>query len=153
MAFSYVVPKPRLQIILAQVDKRLHSEFLERLRVEMHATLTRRLTNPGTFKNPTGALSSSIESYVGGQGIVLSSPHDYAKFVEEGTLPYRPKVGGLRNIPGIGLRRVTWKSMMKGKWFYPGTAGKGIFRDAVNSVIAQSGMLVREFDKKALRLS
>lgn len=153
MPFAYTVPRPRLQIWLAQVDSRLHSEFLERLRVEMHATLTRRLTNPGTFKNPTGALSSSIESYVSGGGIVLSSPLDYAKFVEEGTLPYRPKVGGLRKIPGIGLRRVTWKSMMAGKWFYPGQAGKGIFRDSVNDVLALAGTLVREFDRKALELT
>jgi hypothetical protein len=153
MPFTYLVPKPRLQVLMSQVNPRLHAEFLERIRVEIHADLTRRMTKPGTFKNPTGALTSSIETYVGGQGIVIYSPHDYAKFIEEGTLPYRPKVGGLRKIPGIGLRRISWKSMMKGKWFYPGIAGKGIFRDSVNAVLGQAGMLVREFETKSRKLA
>jgi hypothetical protein len=147
---------PRLHGLLSQVDPRLHPEFLERLKTEIHADLTRRMKTPGTFKRPTGALADSIQSWVSGRGIELYSDLDYAKFIEEGTLPRRPKLtfaGKTVGIPGVGPRRISWKSLMDGKWFYPGMAGKGLFRTSASEVLARAGTLVREYDAIARRLS
>lgn len=155
MSFTYLVPMTRLQHLLLQVDQRLHPEFLERLRVEIHADLTRRMTKPGTFKSSTGTLDRSVTSYVSGRGIVLYSPLDYARFVEEGTKPRRASVGMVGktvSIPGVGPRRITWKSLMEGKWSYPGTAGKGLFRTSVDEVLGRAGTLLTEFNTTASRL-
>ncbi|HET6456518.1 MAG TPA: hypothetical protein VFI02_19100 [Armatimonadota bacterium] len=152
MSFSYLVPYTRLVPLLSQIDKRLHPGFVERLRVEIHAELTRSMQKPGTFKAPSGTLSSSITSWVSGRGIVLHSPLDYARFVEEGTRPHRGKIGQTVKIPGIGYRKVTWKSMMEGKWQYPGAAGKRLFANAVDAVLLRGGTVVREYDAMSRRL-
>lgn len=112
---------------------------MERIRIEVHADITRRLARgegPGTV--PIGLLNSDISSWAMPQGLLLTGELD------PGSLSKKKPLGRL----GRGMAPKAWNleslRATSPDWVYPGAAGGGVFRDAVDMVRLRGGVLVEE---------
>lgn len=139
MAFSYTVPLSVFSDLFEHTDRALHPELAERLRVEIHADIARRLSGPGLL-TAMGPQSTPFDSMQTGDDLVfygenLTGPRDH--------LTAAPRQGR-EMARGLGANQ-------KGRYPDPALAG-GAFAAAVNSVLASSFILRREFEDKSERL-
>lgn len=108
------------------------SQFRERLKPGISEAIR------NVCKSPTGRLSDSISIHSEGlRTIRIVSSADYAKDVESGTSP-RTMWHLINQVVPIKLsgttifRKVTLKSILAGKWHYPGTPGKSFVEKGAN---------------------
>lgn len=135
--WTYVVPMHALETVLVQVQATARHVLQERLRVEIHADVTRRIfqgQGPGTV--PVGLLSDDITSYALPQGVFLSGNLSVDAIEKRGpaaSLHRRPRAMTMEVSDASGP-----------EWVYPGDAAGGIFRDAVTMVLLHGDRLAQE---------
>lgn len=135
--WTYVVPVHALETALVQVAAVQRHLLMDRMRIEIHADVTRRLyQGQGPGRVPVGLLSSDIASYALPQGIFLVGDIPVAaisKREPRGTLDRKPHAFTLEVSDASGP-----------EWVYPGDAAGGIFRDAVSMVLFYGTHLAKE---------
>jgi hypothetical protein len=139
MPFSYTVPLSAFSDLYKATDPALHPELTERLRIEIHADLARRVSGQ-SLMTAMGPSSTSFDSVGTSDEIVfygdeLTGPRT--------RLTAAPRQGA-EMASGLGANT---------SWRYPGDAGNGLFAASVNSVMAKSGSLKTAFLKKSSKLS
>lgn len=139
MTFSYTVPLSVFSDIFQHTDRALYPELIERLRVEIHADVARRLSGPGLI-TAMGPQSTPFDSMQTGDNIVfygesLTGPRDH--------LTAAPRQGR-EMARGLGMNQ-------EGRYPDPALGG-GVFVAAVNAVLASSYALRKEFEAKSERL-
>ena len=124
MAFSYTVPLPVFSEIYHRTDPVLHPELTERLRVEIHADVARRLSQ-GSLFTAMGPQATSFDSMQTGNELLfygedLTGPRDH--------LTVAPKQGS-EMASGLGQNQ-------KGRYPDPSVGG-GAFAASVKAVPVQ----------------
>ena len=147
LPFSYAIPLSVFSELFSSTDHSLKSELSERLRSEIHSSVSQVMTGP-KLQTMYGVSSGPFESSVFGDSIVIYSPNEFSEAVAKAGQP-SPGLFGTSNPVG--------RSVLSGKpgklsgadaWRYPGSAGGGMFAAAVNRVISRQSVLREEFQKK-----
>ena len=151
MPFSYAVPLSTFQSLLDEVDPALRGEMLARLKTEIHADLARRMTGPD-MATPTGWARTYFDSTIAHGDMIFYSPMDYAQVVEKTGAP-RPTLASVM-FPRPGMMQDPQATLIirNRAWRYPGGGGGGTFSQAVNTVLARSRPIIKEFKERSKEL-
>ena len=141
---NYAVPLSVFDRHLRHLRPHQHQEFLDRVRTEIHADLARRLQGPD-LATPTGWGRTAFDTHIAHGQLLIYSPYDYEETAERMGAPRPGLASILWPLPGLQKDPQTLRQIIDDRWRYPGDAGKGIFAQSVNSVLAQAPRLVREF--------
>ncbi len=124
--------------VVVAVDPRLQPEFIERMKIEIHAEVTREIGRRAGVMVPVGLRSDAVDSEVSSQGIV---------FTAENAPETRRDIRGRLSFSRRRGPRLTPRDV--GDHVYPSMAAGGLFRNAVEKVILASGPLVTEYAHRA----
>jgi hypothetical protein len=151
MAFTYAVPITTFDSVLRDVDRSLHSEFLERMRQEIHAHIARRMAGPdiGTI---TGQARTYFDSSIAHGDMLFYSPMSYEEATQKTGAPRETLSHFLFKKSGLGMDPQSMLLIRQRSWRYPGDGGGGLFAQAVNAVVAASKPIVNEYKKRSREL-
>lgn len=117
-----------MALAIIVIDENSSEEAIEEFRDKLKVGIAEAIRN--VCKSPTGNLSDSISlQYDGLRTIRVVSSASYADEVESGSRP-RIMWNLINRVVPIKLsgttifRKVTLRSVLEGKWRYPGTPGK-----------------------------
>jgi hypothetical protein len=142
MAFYYAVPLSAFQPLFDVVSPSLHDELTERLRVDIHAELARRLNDPMLFTQ-VGAENTYFDSGVAHGDIIFYSAGDDEEVAEKNGQT-RTALTNMFAQPGLEepkrellIREQTTR--------YRGDMPDGLFPRSVKTVMSRARNLAYEF--------
>jgi hypothetical protein len=151
LPFSYSVPLSTFSDLFASTDHRLKGELSERLRTELHSSLSQLMTGP-KVQTLYGLSSGPFESSVFGDSIVLYSPNEIAQAIQSAGQPRPGLFGAVNPVLRRFLSRKPKALAEQDEWRYPGGAQGGLFSAAVNRVVSRQNVLREEFKQKSKEL-
>jgi hypothetical protein len=125
-----------MPLAIIVIDEGASDEAIEQFKKKLKPSIAEAIRN--VCKNETGKLADSISiQEVGQRTIQIVSSVPYADEVESGSRP-RTMWNLINRVVPIKLsgttifRKVTLKSILEGKWNYPGTPGKFFVEKGAN---------------------
>jgi hypothetical protein len=143
MAFYYAVPLTAFQPLFDVVNPSLHDELTERLRVEIHAELARRLREP-TLSTQVGDENTYFDSRVAHGDIVFYSTGDDEEVAEKNGQP-RSALTDMFAQPGLEEPERDTLLIREQTTRYRGDMPDGLFSRSVRAVMARARTLANEF--------
>ncbi len=125
-----------MSLAIIVIDENASDEAIAQFKERLKPGIGEAIRN--VCKSPTGNLADSISIHeLGPRTIRIVSSADYADEVESGSRP-RTMWNLINRVVPIKLsgttifRKVTLKSILEGKWRYPGTPGKAFVEKGAN---------------------